>query len=45
MNNFFSYLFTHRYTRQNFRLRLLRLVNRLRNYSQDAKVVNENFIT
>ena len=36
-------IFTYEYIWQNFRLRLLCLVNRLRSNSQDAKVVNESF--
>ena len=36
-------LFIYECTWQNFRLRLLRHVNLLRSYSQDAKVVNESF--
>ena len=36
-------LFIYEYTRQNFRLRLLRLVDNCVVYLQDAKVVNESF--
>ena len=37
--------FTDRYTWQNFRLRLLRLVKKLRRiYLQDAKAKNESFV-
>ena len=43
LKDIFKVLFTYEYTWQNFRLRLLRHVNLLRSYSQDAKVVNESF--